>query len=244
MEYQEFKDILISNLNEVNQDEIKIEDNKAKKMYTYMNLLIEWNKKINLTAIKEPKDIIIKHFVDSLTICKYINKNDRIIDIGTGAGFPGIPLSIALEEKDLNITLLDSLNKRIMFLEKVIEEDNIKGIELVHGRAEDYGQNIKYREEYDIAVSRAVAPLNILLEYMLPFVKIGGFAICMKGPKIDDEMNNIDKVLDKLGGQKLNIEHFKLNNDNERNIMIIKKIKHTKKEYPRKAGTPAKEPIY
>ena len=206
-----------------------------------MNLLLEWNEKINLTAIIDPKEIILKHFVDSLTIAKYIKDDEKLIDVGTGAGFPGIPLSIVKENTD--IVLLDSLNKRINFLEEVKENLKLENITTIHGRAEEFGKNKKERETYDIATSRAVAPLNILLEYLLPLVKVGGKAICMKGSNIE-EIENARNALEILGGKIEKIEEITLpNSDIKRNIIIVKKVKNTPSKYPRKPGTPSKEPI-
>lgn len=221
--------------------DIQIGKDKAKKLYDYMNLMLEWNKKINLTAIIEPEEIILKHFIDSLTILKYLGKENKIIDVGTGAGFPGIPLNI-LDEQN-NYILLDSLNKRINFLNEVIEKNELINIKTIHSRVEEAGKDKNYREKFDIAVSRAVAPLNILLEYMLPLVRVGGICICMKGSNID-EIENSKNALNILGGKIEKIENIYLpDSDIARNIIIIKKIKNTPNKYPRKAGTPSKEPI-
>ncbi len=226
---------------EAKQIEIELTKEQIEKYYNYMNLLLEWNEKINLTAIINPKEIILKHFVDSLTIAKYINDDEKLIDVGTGAGFPGIPLSIVKENTD--IVLLDSLNKRINFLQEVKENLRLKNITTIHGRAEEFGKNKKERETYDIATSRAVAPLNILLEYLLPLVKVGGKAICMKGSNIE-EIENAKNALEILGGQIEKIEEITLpNSDIKRNIIIVKKVKNTPSKYPRKPGTPSKEPI-
>lgn len=216
-----------------------LDENKIDKFYRYMNLLIEWNKKVNLTAIIEPSEIILKHFIDSLTIAKYIKDKERVIDVGTGAGFPGIPISIVKE--DVNITLLDSLNKRILFLNEVIKFLNLKQIEAVHGRVEEFAK--KERESYDIATSRAVAPLNILLEYLLPLVKVDGKCICMKGSNVE-EIEEAQNALKVLGGKIEKIEKITLpKSDIMRNIIIIRKVKTTPVKYPRKAGTPSKNPI-
>ena len=153
------------------------------KFYSYMELLIEWNEKINLTAIIEPEEIILKHFIDSLTIYKYIEKDNKVVDVGTGAGFPGIPLKIANPE--LKITLVDSLNKRLIFLQDVINKLQLKNVEIIHARAEDFGQNKKFREKFDIATSRAVANLSTLSEYLIPLVKLNGKCICMKAGDAD-----------------------------------------------------------
>lgn len=223
------------------QIEIELTKEQIEKYYNYMNLLLEWNEKINLTAIIEPKEIILKHFIDSLTIAKYIKDDEKLIDVGTGAGFPGIPLSIIKENTD--IVLLDSLNKRINFLEEIKEKLRLKNVTTMHGRAEEFGKNKKERETYDIATSRAVAPLNILLEYLLPLVKVGGKAICMKGSNIE-EIENAKNALEILGGQIEKIEEITLpNSDIKRNIIIVKKVKNTPLKYPRKPGTPSKEPI-
>ncbi len=223
-------------------EKMNINENQAKLFNEYMQLLLEWNEKINLTAITQKDEIILKHFIDSLTISKYIQKNQRIIDVGTGAGFPGIPLKIV--NPDLNITLLDSLNKRINFLNEVIDKLKLTEIEAVHGRAEDLGRNKKYRESFDVAVSRAVANLSTLLEYLMPFVKVGGTCICMKGPNIEKELEEGKRAIVELGGRIQKIDKFYLpDSDIERNIIIIKKVNKIKDKYPRKAGTPAKEPI-
>ena len=212
-----------------------------RKIKEYVDLLLKWNEKINLTAIIEPREVILKHFVDSLTIAKYIKENEKLIDVGTGAGFPGIPLSIVKENTD--IVLLDSLNKRINFLEEIKQNLKLENITTIHGRAEEFGKNKKERETYDIATSRAVAPLNILLEYLLPLVKVGGKAICMKGSNIE-EIENAKNALEILGGQIEKIEEITLpNSDIKRNIIIVKKVKNTPSKYPRKPGTPSKEPI-
>lgn len=226
----------------LNEFDIKINDEQIKSFEKYMNLLLEWNEKINLTAITQPEEIKLKHFVDSLTVLKYINDDDKVIDIGTGAGFPGIPLKIM--NKNTKITLLDSLNKRINFLNIVIEKLDLSNIQAIHGRAEEIARNKLYREKYDVAVSRAVANLSTLTEYMLPFVKIGGKCICMKGANVNEELERAQNAIKELGGEIERVDNFYLSdNDNERNIIVIKKIKKTKSKYPRKAGTPSKEPL-
>ncbi len=223
--------------------EEEIDDNKIQKFYDYMNLLVEWNKKINLTAITEEKDIILKHFVDSLTVLKYIKENKSIVDVGTGAGFPGIPLAIMNDS--LKITLVDSLNKRINFLNEVCNKINLKNIKAIHARAEEFGQDNNYRESYDVAISRAVANLTVLAEYLLPLVKVGGKIICMKGPDIEEELKQAKSAIDILGGKFEKCDNFCLpKSDISRNIIIINKIKETPKKYPRKAGTPAKTPLF
>lgn len=205
-------------------------------------MLQEWNKKINLTAITEPQEILSKHFIDSLTIAPYIKESYQILDIGTGAGFPGIPLKIIYE--NAQITLLDALNKRIHFLQTVIQELQLTNVQAVHGRAEEYSKQEKVRESYDIVTSRAVARLNVLLEYMLPFAKVGGKCICMKSVKIEEELEEAKKAIEILGGEFEKIDTILLpETEITRDIVIIRKVKNTPSKYPRKAGTPAKEPI-
>lgn len=212
------------------------------KTYRYMELLIEWNQKINLTAITEPKEIIQKHFIDSLTINKNIKNAKKVVDIGTGAGFPGVPLGIMNEKTEM--FLVDSLNKRIIFLEEVVKELNLKNITLIHARAEDFGKKEEYREKFDIAVSRAVANLSTLSEYLVPLVKIGGKVISMKASDASEEINNAKKAINVLGGAIENVEKFTLpESDIGRTIVTIRKERSTPSRYPRKAGLPSKEPI-
>lgn len=212
------------------------------KFYKYMNLLLEWNEKINLTAITDQKEVIIKHFIDCLTISKNIENNAKIIDVGTGAGFPGIPLKIYNET--LNLTLLDSLNKRTIFLKEVIDSLELKNVEIIHGRAEDFAQDKLYRESYNYAVSRAVAPLNILLEYLVPYVKVNGKVIAMKGSNVADEIKDAKNALNLLESKVIKEEKIELpENSGERYIIIIEKTNKTKKVYPRKAGIPKKNPL-
>ena len=215
---------------------------QLKKFYRYMELLIEWNEKINLTAIVEPEEIIIKHFIDSLTILKYIEDDEKVVDIGTGAGFPGIPLKIMLENNEF--VLVDSLNKRLLFLQEVINELNLNNIEIVHSRAEDFGQNKKYREKFDIVTSRAVANLSTLSEYLVPLAKIDGKCICMKASGAEEEINQAKNAIKILGGQIEKIDNFVLpETDIGRTVIIIKKRQKTTYEYPRKAGVTIKKPI-
>ena len=239
MEKEEFDEIMIKNLKEL---DIKLSENQLKQFYKYMNILIEWNKFINLTNITEPIEIIQKHFVDSLTILKYIKGTDTVIDVGTGAGFPGIPIKIAFPKT--KIVLLDSLNKRIKFLNEVINKLELKNVKVIHGRAEDLGHNEEHREKYDIAIARAVAPLNVLSEYLIPFVKINGNSICMKGSKGKEEAKIGEKAIKILGGNIEEIKEFILPNTSiERTVIQIRKKQYTDKKYPRKAGTPSKEPL-
>lgn len=239
MEMEKFEEILNKHLKEI---EIELQKEQIEKFYKYMNLLLEWNEKINLTAITEPEEVILKHFVDSLTISKYIEKGSKLVDMGTGAGFPGIPIKILRD--DVEITLADSLNKRINFLNEVIKELNLKNIETVHTRAEEFGKNKKYREKFDIATSRAVANLSTLSEYLIPLVKNAGKGICMKGSEIKEEVEMAKKAIEILGGKIEQEESFYLpNSDMKRNLIIIRKVKNTPAKYPRKPGMPAKEPI-
>ena len=209
-----------------------LSDEQLEKFKNYYKLLIEWNEKINLTAITDEEEVITKHFADSLTLLNYIPTDSKVIDIGTGAGFPGIPLKIVKDS--LEITLLDSLNKRIVFLEEVIKELKLNNIKAIHGRAEELAHDKNHREKYDIAVCRAVAKLNVLAEYMLPYLRIGGSFICMKGPNIDEEIENSRKAINILGGKIEKIENFELDG-NQRNIIIIKKEKNCPNNFPRKA---------
>ena len=241
MNFTEFKNELNLDLGKLN---IFLEEEQINQFYKYMNILIEWNKNINLTAITDPKEVILKHFIDSIYVLKNIeiSSNSSVIDIGTGAGFPGIPLKIV--RKDLNVTLLDSLNKRIMFLDNVINNLGLKDISAIHGRAEEMGKNKKYREMFDYAISRAVANLTVLSEYMIPFVKLGGKSICMKGGNIKEELEKSQKALGILGGNLIHVEEFNLlDTDIKRSLIIIEKCKITPIKYPRKPGTPVKEPL-
>lgn len=239
MNFEEFKTKMQTYLEELS---IMFTEEQYKKFYIYMNLLLEWNEKINLTAITDKEEIILKHFIDSLTISKYIEKNSKLIDVGTGAGFPGIPIKIYRD--DVEITLLDSLNKRVNFLNTVIKELNLEKIVAVHGRAEEIGKNKNYREKFDVSTSRAVANLSTLSEYLIPFVKEGGIIISMKGDSIDEEQEEAKRAIKVLGAKLKKVEKFKLpNSDIKRSIVILKKVSKTPMKYPRKPGTPAKEPI-
>lgn len=239
MNKEEFKKVFMEYAKKI---DIDINEEQINKFYDYMNLLIEWNNKINLTAITDYNEIILKHFVDSLTINKCIKENNYVVDVGTGAGFPGIPLKIIRD--DIKIVLVDSLNKRINFLNEVIKELNLKNIETVHARAEEFGRNKKYRQKFDIATSRAVANLSTLSEYMIPLVKINGRCICMKGKEIKEELKDSLNAIKVLGGKVENVEEFELaDNDINRSIIYILKEKDTPNKFPRKAGTPSKDPI-
>lgn len=221
---------------------IMLNEKQKGQFYNYMELLLDWNEKINLTAITDPDEVILKHFIDSMTISKYINKNAYVADVGTGAGFPGIPLKIIRD--DIKVVLVDSLNKRIKFLEEVINQLELSNIDALHLRAEEFGKNKKYRETFDIVTSRAVANLSTLSEYLIPLTKIDAKCLCMKGPESNKEIEDAKNAIKVLGGTLSNTYEFKLpNSDIERTIVEIKKIKNTPAKYPRKAGMPSKEPI-
>lgn len=239
MKEKEFKELLGKRTKKIN---IELNNDQEDLFFKYKQLILDWNEKVNLTAIKEDEDFINKHFVDSLTIIKYIESpNIKIIDIGTGAGFPGIPINIY---NNCNIVLFDSLNKRLKVLDDIIEKLKLSNIQTLHGRAEEAFKNKKYRENFDVATSRAVANLNVLAEYMLPAVKVGGICICMKAGNIELEIEEAKNAISILGGKIEKIERLKLpDTDFERNIIIIRKIKNTPSKYPRKPGTPSKEPL-
>lgn len=234
-----WQDILINSAEKIN---IKINDEQLNKFDKYLNLLLTWNNKINLTAITQPEEIAIKHFLDSITIFNYIDipENASVIDVGTGAGFPGIPLKIMRD--DINLILLDSLNKRLIFLNDVINNLNIKAT-LIHSRAEDAGKKTEYREKYDIVTARAVASLNQLCEYCLPFVKINGKFIAMKGDNANNEIINANNAIKMLSSEIENIFTFKLNDNYLRTIINIKKISHIPAKYPRNPAQITKKPL-
>ena len=232
--------------NELSLLSINLEKNQLEQFYKYYEILVEWNKVMNLTAITEMEEVISKHFVDSLSLIKVLNDLStevyNIIDVGTGAGFPGIPLKIAFPQ--LKITLMDSLNKRINFLNEVINNLGLKDICAIHGRAEDLGRDIKHREQYDICVSRAVANLSTLSEYCMPFMKVGGCFIPYKSGKIEEELGEAKHAVFLLGGKIEDTERFLLpGTEAERSLIKINKVNGISKKYPRKAGSPSKEPL-
>lgn len=221
---------------------IKITDKQAKQFEIYGNMLREWNTVMNLTGITDKRDIVIKHFADSvIPLGSYDFKGKSVIDIGTGAGFPGIPLKIA--EPDIELTLVDSLLKRINFLKTVGEEAEIDA-EYIHGRAEELGQDMTYREKYDIAVSRAVAPLNVLAEYSIPFIKEGGAFIALKGPGIYDEIERSRNALYTLGGSISELKFVTLpDTDLNHSVVIIEKTRPTPESYPRRSKKIERAPL-
>ncbi len=228
-------------LKEIN---VEINEKQLKQFNTFYEMLVEKNKVMNLTGITEYEEVLVKHFIDSLAINKYmdINKEIKVMDIGTGAGFPGLPLKIAFE--NIDITLLDSLNKRIKFIEEVVLANELEKIEPIHGRAEDIARKEQYREKYDLCVSRAVANLSSLSEYCLPFVKVGGYFVSYKAGNSEEEINESKKAIKLLGGKIDKVENFTLpGTDITRTFVFIKKEQSTSKKYPRKAGLPTKEPL-
>lgn len=223
---------------------ISLSEKQLDQFLTYYHMLIEKNKVMNLTAITEFEEVLQKHFLDSLSVVKAYGLSGResMIDIGTGAGFPGIPLKIAFPE--MKIILLDSLNKRLVFLNEVIEELGLENIETIHGRAEDFGKDQKYREQFDLCLSRAVANLSTLSELCLPFVKRGGYFISYKSGQVDEEVQDAKRAIQLLGGKNTRLEKFALpNSDISRSFVVISKAISTPDNFPRKPGIPAKKPI-
>ena len=222
---------------------VELNDTQLEQFDTFYRLVVEWNKKINLTAITEPSDFAVKHIIDSISIWnddKFKNIK-TVIDVGTGAGFPGIPLKIY--RPNIKVTLLDSLAKRINFLKTAVEEIELEEVSLIHSRAEDAAHNSALREIFDLAVSRAVAKLNILAEYCVPFVRSGGYFAALKGSNLNEELQDAENVVKILGGVDMECVKIKLPNDNERNLIYIKKAYKTADKYPRKAGTPERKPL-
>ena len=227
---------------ELKKYNISINNDMEDKFDIYLKMLIEWNQKMNLTAITDPREITIKHFLDSAVLIDAVkfNKNDKVIDIGTGAGFPGVPLKIILN--DIDLTLLDSLNKRLIFIEELKKNLKIEA-SVVHIRAEEGAKREIYREKFDKVVSRAVASLNVLLEYCLPYVKVGGKFIAMKGPNAMKEIEESKNALEILGGKIFDIKEYNLLGENKRNIVIIKKFTETSIKYPRHGSKISKKPL-
>ena len=223
---------------------ISLSEKQLDQFLTYYHMLIEKNKVMNLTAITDFDEVLQKHFLDSLSVVKAYELTGResMIDIGTGAGFPGIPLKIAFPE--MKVLLLDSLNKRLLFLNEVIEELGLENIETIHGRAEDFGRDQKYREQFDLCLSRAVANLSTLSELCLPFVKRGGYFISYKSGQVDEEVQDAKRAIQLLGGKNTRLEKFELpNSDISRSFVVISKTISTPANFPRKPGIPAKKPI-
>ncbi len=230
--------------NKLNELGITLTDKKRQQFDKFYELLVEWNKVMNLTGITDYEEVNEKHFVDSLSIVKAIDMESvqSVIDVGTGAGFPGIPLKIAFPH--LKVVLLDSLNKRINFLNEVIAQLGLTDIKTIHGRAEDYAKQAEYRENFDLCVSRAVANLSTLSEYCLPYVSMNGMFVPYKSGEIDEELENSKKAVKILGGKIENVVKFQLpGTDIGRSFVKVRKIANINKKYPRKAGLPAKEPL-
>ena len=237
----QFKLWITEGMNEISVD---LSDAQMEQFFLYYKMLIEWNQVMNLTAITDMKDVVFKHFVDSVSLVKAVDvsRETSLIDVGTGAGFPGIPLKIMFPE--LKVTLLDSLNKRVRFLDEVIGEIGLSGIQAIHGRAEDLGRDSGHRERYGLCVSRAVANLATLSEYCLPFVKVGGSFVSYKAGMIDEEVKRAEKAVKVLGGEIEGIVSFRIEGiDVGRSLVRVVKKSRMGMKYPRKAGVPGKEPI-
>ena len=216
---------------------------KIEKLEEYMSEILEWNNKVNITNIVDKEDFIEKHYIDSLVVgdVNYFNDSKTIIDVGTGGGFPGVPLAVSYPEK--KFTLIDSLNKRLKIINQVAENLGITNVTTCHGRAEELAHKKEYRENFDMCVSRAVANLTSLSELCIPFVKVGGYFIAYKGPGIYEELEDAEKAIKTLGGEVLEIRDASYGDDDNHKLLIIKKIKNTPKKYPRKPGEPVRNPI-
>lgn len=224
--------------------QVPLDQEKEKKFERYYELLVKWNEVMNLTAITEREEVMQKHFVDSLALAKAVDMSgcETLIDVGTGAGFPGLPLKIVFPR--LKVVLLDSLNKRIRFLNEVIEELGLENVETIHGRAEDMAKQKEYRENFDLCVSRAVANLSSLSEYCIPYVKQGGMFVSYKSGTAEEEAEQAKKAIYLLGGETKKIEKFQLpGSDIQRSLIVVEKVRTTPKKYPRKSGIPGKEPL-
>lgn len=223
-------------------DFMEIDSDSLNQFEIYAQTLAKWNEVMNLTAIKEPEEVVIKHFLDSMTIfkCVEFKQGAKVIDVGTGAGFPGVVMKIV--RPDIDLTLLDSLNKRINFLKALSDELEIKS-ECIHSRAENGGKNPAMREKFDYAVARAVANLRDLSEYCIPFVKVGGYFVSMKGPDIESELDEAKNAIKILGGKVEKVENLVLPDESRRTVVVIKKIKETPCQYPRPSAKMAKKPL-
>lgn len=223
--------------------EIEIDSEKNNKLEKYRELLLEWNSFMNLTAITEEDDVNIKHFLDSLTIFKTgeLDGKKSVIDVGTGAGFPGIPM--AIQNPDLEVTLLDSLNKRIKFLNKVVEETELENVTTYHGRAEEFARKKEFRDAFDVSVSRAVANMSTLAEYTLPYVKPGGVMIAMKGSEYKEELKEAENAIKILGGEIKEVKEITLPDGILHSLIVVEKVKPTPKKYPRAGGKPKSKPL-
>lgn len=225
-------------------NEIPFAEDLPEKLEIYLRLLLEWNTKMDLTAVEEEEDLLDKHFVDSLTVLRtdLVKPGASLVDVGTGAGFPGMVLAMA--RPDLHVVLMDAQRKRLKFLEAVAAEAGTGNAEILHARAEDAARDRKHREQYDIAAARAVAPLNVLAEYLLPFVKIGGYALCWKGPALQQELEAGRRAAHLLGGRlEMPVSCAVAGRDWEHTILPVRKTERTAAAYPRKAGTPKAKPL-
>lgn len=228
----------------LSEKHIELSDHSFEQFEHYYKLLIEWNEKMNLTAITDREEVFVKHFYDSLSPSFYMNMGNirNLADIGSGAGFPSLPLKIVYPH--IQVTIIDSLNKRITFLKQVASALGLDGVSFIHGRAEDYGHQKDHRESYDMVTARAVARLNVLSEFCLPFVRLNGFFVAMKGAKSEEELYEAKKAIHVLGGRLKEEYSFTLPLEtSQRHIIVIEKTENTPKSFPRKAGTPSKSPI-
>lgn len=223
---------------------LECSDNILEKFNSYMLGVLDWNEKVNLTTITDPQEFVVKHFIDSIICTDYpeYEDADKIIDVGTGAGFPGVPLAIVSPEKEF--ILMDSLNKRLKIIDELCREAGIANVTTIHARAEELAKNKAHREQYDLCVSRAVANMAVLAEYCLPFIKVGGFLMAYKGPDAETEVTEAAHALSLLGGRVEEIRNGNLKDFGiDHKVVVIKKVKNTPSKFPRKAGTPAKEPL-
>lgn len=228
----------------LNELGIQYTENMISQFEGYRNGVIEWNEKVNLTAITDPQEFVVKHFIDSVLCVGFdeYKAAKKVIDVGTGAGFPGVPLAILSQDKEF--TLMDSLNKRLKIIDELSAGIGLANVQTVHARAEELARNKAHREKYDICVSRAVANLTTLSEYCLPFIKVGGYLLAYKGPDAEAELADAKKAISILGGQVEKMEKAQLDDFGlDHRIIFIKKVKNTPAKYPRKAGTPSKEPL-